>query len=293
MKALSKVSLTALVLATLCLSGCTEEKAKALRLAAELFASESDSACAMAATSLNASVAMPPRTRAEISRSLAEATKFGAAELELIYADSDIADEGMAPALGVLRQACSAHKQLAEIYADLPRGYLLATEDIEQAHKHVASVTLRFAELARIVDSMPSTGRDNVARIRIIEARAKAMAVTDEKARAALLDAVAQDILENQTHEAANRRQLLTQFAIATAAGEQLTRMSIDYERLTAADVLESLQEFSSLYGSIAGRESVAQDASERIRNVEERLKSDPRLATLLETEIIRQPDEE
>jgi hypothetical protein len=274
MKALSKVPLAVLVLAIFCLSGCTEEKAKALRLTAEMFVDEADRACAMAATSLKASVAMPPRTRAEISRSLAEATKFGAAELELIYADSGIADSSIVPALGALHQACKAHKQLAAIYTDLPRGYLLATEDIEQAHTHVASVTLRFAELARIVDSMPSTGRDNVARIRIIEAHAKAMAVTDEKARAALLDVVAEDILENQTREALSRGQLLTQFAIATAAGEQLTRMSVDYEQLT-------------------GRASVTEDASERIRKVEERLMNDPRLTPWLDAEVARHPGQE
>jgi hypothetical protein len=69
--------------------------------------------------------------------------------------------------------------------------------------------------------------------------------------------------------------------------------MSIDYEQLTVADILESLQEFSSLYGSITGRASVAEDASERIRKVEERLMNDPRLTPWLDAEVARHPGQE
>lgn len=286
MEALSKMALPVFLLAALCLSGCTEEKAKALRLAAESFKSEADAACTMGANSLKASVSMPPRTPAEISRNLAEAKKFGAAELEIIYSDSSIVDKGIAPALNALSKACEAHKQLAAIYTDLPRGYLLAANDVKRAQKHVVNVTLRFAKLAQVFDSLPAVGRDNIARIKIIEARAKAMAVTEEKVRTPLLDAVAEEIVENQAREALNRTQVLAQFAKATSLGEQLTQISIDYEQLSVADILESLQEFSSLYGDITGRTVVAQNAIERIKNVEVRIKNDPRLSPLLEVEV-------
>lgn len=286
MEALSKIAWPVFLLAALCLSGCTEEKAKALQLAAESFKNEADMACKMGADSLKASVAMPPRTRAEISRNLAEAKKFGAGELEIIYSDSSIVDQGIAPALNALNTVCEAHRQLAAIYTDLPRGYLLATDDVKRAQKHVVNVTMRFAKLAQVFDSLPNAGRDNVARIRIIEARAKAMAVTDEKVRTPLLDAVAEAILENQAREALNRTQVLSQFAKATSLGEQLTQMSLDYEKLSVADMLDSLQAFSSLYGGVTGRTDVAQNAMERVKKVETRIKNDPRLSPLLEVDV-------
>lgn len=288
MKIISKMVLPILILTALCLSGCTEEKAKALRLAAETFKSEADTACLMGANSLKASVSLPPRTRAEISKNIADAKRFGATELEIIYSDDSIVDQGIAPALNALSKACEAHKQLAAIYTDLPRGYLLATEDVKRAQKHVVNVTLRFAKLAQVFDLLPNVGRDNIARIKIIEARAKAMAVADEKVRAPLLDAVAEEIMENQAREALKRRQILAQYAKATTLGEQLTQMSIDYEQLSVADMLESLQEFSSLYGDITSHTVVAQNAIERIKNIEARIKNDPRLTPLLEVEVIQ-----
>jgi len=288
MEILSKMALPVFLLAALCLSGCTEEKAKALRLAAESFKIEADTACSMGADSIKAAVSLPPRTRLEISRNLAEAKQFGANELEIIYSDPSIVDAGIAPALSALNKACEAHRQLAAIYTDLPRGYLLATDDVKKAQKHVVNVTLRFAKLAQVFDSLPNVGRDNIARIKIIEARAKAMAVTDEKVRAPLLDAVAEEVLENQTRETLKRTQVLAQFAKATSYGEQLTQMSINYGQLSVADILESLQELSSLYGNVTSRIGVGQNAIERIQQVEARIKNDPRLSPLLEVDVIQ-----
>jgi hypothetical protein len=286
MEALSKLKLPLLLLVALCLSGCTEEKAKALQLAAETFKNEADAACTMGADSIKRSIALPARTRGEISKSLAEAKKFGANELEIIYSDSSIMDAGMKPALDALGKACEAHRQLAAIYTDLPRGYLLATDDIRKAQKYVVNVTARFAKLAHVFASLPSIGRDNVARIRIIEARAKAMAVTDEKVRASLIDSIADDILSNQEKEAQNRMQVMMQFAKATALGEKLAHASIDYEKLSVADLLESLREFSALYGDITGRAVVAQNALERIDNIETRIMNDPGLSPLLDADV-------
>lgn len=270
------------------LAGCSEEKAKALRLAAETFRGEADAACALGAESIKAAVSLPPRTRAEISSSLAQARQFGARELEIIYADSALVDEATRPALRALDQACSAQRQLAALYTDLPRAYLLATADVKRAQKHVVNVTMRFARLAQVFYSLPNVGRDNVARIRIIEARARAMAVADETARAALLDAVAEEILDNQKREVQRRDRLLTQFSRATAVGEQLTQMSMDYEQLSVADLLDTLQSFSLLYGELSGRTVAAQSAIEEIRGVEARISSDPRLAPLLDVDLVK-----
>lgn len=286
MKSISPVRSIFLVLAVFSLSACTEEKAKALQLTAESFKNEADAACVMAADALKASISMPPRTRTEVAKSLAEAGKFGAKELEIIYSDSGMVDAAIAPALDALTKTCEAHRRLAAIYADLPRGYLLSTDDVRRAQRHVVNVTMRFARLAQVLDSMPSIGRDNIARIKIIEGRAKAMAVADEKVRAPLLDGIAEEILANQARETLSHAQVMTQFSKATSLGERLAQSSLDYAQLTVADLLESLREFSSLYGGITGRTVVAQNAIERIKGVETRIKNDPRLSPLLEADV-------
>jgi hypothetical protein len=288
MEALSKFSSTLLLLAVFCLSGCTEEKAKALQLTAESFKNEADIACAFGADSIKASVAMPARTRGDISKSLTGAKKFGAGELETIYSDASMVDGGMKPAQDALTKACEAHRQLAAIYTDLPRGYLLATDDVKRAQKYVVNVTARFAKLAHVFESLPNIGKDNVARIKIIEAHAKAIVVTDEKARSSLMDSIAEDILSNQENETQNRARVMTQFAKAVALGEKLAHASLDYDKLSVADLLESLREFSTIYGSITGRTAVAQNAIERISNVEARIKNDPVLSPLLDAELVR-----
>lgn len=274
----------ALILFTVCsLSACNQEKAQALQLAASTFSNEADKACNMGADSVQAAVAMPARSRADIATSLAQAKKFGAAELDLIYADNSITDSANAPALAALNQACAAHRQLAAIYTDLPRGYLLATDEVKKAQKLVVNVTARFARLGHVFADLPSTGRDNIARIRIIEARSKAMAVTDEKARASLLDGVAADILQNQSKEGQNRDLILSQFAKATVLGEKLAQASLHYDQMTVADLLESLREFSALYGSITDHTANAQNAINSINRVEANLKNDPALSPLLD----------
>lgn len=286
MKALFILRLPLLLLVLFGLSACTEEKAKALQLTAESFKNEADAACAMGADSIKASAAMPARTRSEIAKSLAEAKKFGANELEIIYSDSSIVDTGMKPALDALSKACEAHQQLAAIFTDLPRGYLLATEDVKRAQKSVVNVTARFAKLAHVFASLPNIGRNNVARIKIIEAQAKATAVTDEQARSPLLDSIADDILSNQVDEAQDRAKVMAQFAKAVVLGEKLAKASLDYDKLSVADLLESLREFSALYGNITGRAAVAQSALEKINNVEMRIKTDPSLSPLLDSDL-------
>lgn len=276
----------AIFIATLCLGGCTEEKAKTLQLGAESFKSEADAACAMGADSIKASVAMPLFTRSEIAQELQKASRFNAKQLETIYASAEISEEGIAPVIDTLKKACAAQRQLAAIYAELPRGYLLATDDVKRAHKYVVNVTLRFAKFAQVFSSLPNVGKDNVARIKIIEAQKRAMAVTDEKARAPLLDAVAEEILENQAREALSRAQVLAQFAKAISRGEQLTQMSVDYDKVSVADMLESLKEFSSLFGNITGRTGVAQDAIGSINAVDARIRNDPRLSPLIDVDL-------
>jgi hypothetical protein len=121
-----------ILLSVCCLSACNQEKAQALQLAATTFSNEADRACKMGADSLQAAVAMPALTRSDIATSLAQAKKFGATELDLIYADNSITDSANAPALTALNQACEAHRQLAAMYTDLPRGYLLATDEVKK-----------------------------------------------------------------------------------------------------------------------------------------------------------------
>lgn len=287
MEFILRLQLPLLLLVTLCLSGCTEEKAKALQLAAESFKNEADIACAMGANSINASVAMPARTRDEISKSLVVAKNFGANELETIYSDSRIVDVSLKPAQETLSKACEAHRKLAAIYTDLPRGYLLASDDVKRAQKHVVNVTARFAKLAQVLASMPTIGRDNMARIKIIEARAKVMKISDEKVRLPLLDSIADDILSNQANESQNRAQVIAQFAKAVALGEKLARASVEYDKLSVSDLLESLREFSSLYGNITGRTAVTQSALERINQIEAQIKNDPTLSPLLDADLI------
>jgi len=282
MKALSKRGLLLLF----CLSACTEEKAKALQLAAETFKNEADAACALGADSIKASVAMPEITRGEISKSLAEAKKFGANELDIIYSYSSIEDTGMKPSLDTLSKTCQAQRQLAAIYTDLPHGYLLSNNDVKKSQKYVVNVTARFAKLAQVFASLPGIGRDNIARIKIIEARTKAMAVTDENVRLPLLDSVAEAILINQTNEAQNRAQVMTQFAKTVVLGEKLAHASLEYDKLSVTDLLDSLREYSALYGNITGRTSIAENALERINNVETRIKNDPGLSPLLDAEL-------
>lgn len=286
MNTLPAIKCALILLSVCCLSACNQEKTQALQLAATTFSNEADRACKMGADSLQAAVAMPALTRSDIATSLAQAKKFGATELDLIYADNSITDSANAPALTALNQACEAHRQLAAMYTDLPRGYLLATDEVKKAQQLVVNVTARFARLGHIFAELPSTGRDNISRIRIIEARSKAMAVADEKARAALLGSVADDILLNQTNEAQSRDLILSQFAKATVLGEKLAQTSVHYDQMTVADLLESLREFSALYGTITNRAATAQSAINSINRVEANLKNDAALSPLLDTVV-------
>lgn len=272
--------------ATILLSGCSEEKAKALQLAAQTFQTETDTACSMGADSLKASVAVPPRTRDEISRQLENVHTFNDQTLDTIYSDSEITDAGIKPAIEALHQACQAQIQLAAIYTDLPRGYLLASNDVRRAQKQVVNVTMRFAKLAQIFNSIPTIGKDNLARIKIIEATKTAKAVTDEPQRTALLNAVSEQILENQKKETQNRTQVLMQFAKATSLGEKLSQLSINYDKYTVSDILGALQDFSTLFGQISGNSAGAQNAINQVHQVETRIRNDPLLSPLLDKEF-------
>lgn len=281
----SKFKIPLLCVLALWLSSCTQEKAKALQLTAELFKNEANMACELGAKSISASVAMPPRTRNEISKSLGTTNTFGDSDLDLIYSDVSLTD-GMKPALDALDEVCNAHRKLAAMYTDLPRGYLLSTNDIKNAQKHVVNVTMRFAKLAHVFETLPNIGKDNVTRIRIIEAQQKAMAVSDISARSSLLDNVAAEILLNQENEAQSKSRLIAQFAKAVVLGEELSQASIKYNKLSVADLLDLLRDYSVIYGTITGKADSTQRALDQIQKVESRIQSDPSLSVLLDAEL-------
>ncbi|HEY6897274.1 MAG TPA: hypothetical protein VI279_08425 [Rhodocyclaceae bacterium] len=286
MKMLSSTKILLFLAALALLSGCTEEKAKALQAAAVSFKNEADLACDMASKSITASVAMPPRTRDEIAKSLERTKKFESPELQAIYSDAAISVGGMKSAQDALSKACNAHRKLAAMYDDLPRAYLLSTDDVKKAQRLVVNVTARFAKLAYAFNQDPDNGKDNVARSKILKARQNAMVIKDPKQREPILEGIADDILANQKNEEQNRTNLLAQFAKAVELGEKLAHASTNYDKMTLADLLELLKEFSSLYGNVTGRVEVAKNALDRITKAEDRIKKDQVLSPLLEEEL-------
>ncbi|RZI42585.1 hypothetical protein EGT07_11320 [Herbaspirillum sp. HC18] len=278
--------IASILLCSTLLGGCTEEKAKALKLSADTFKVEADLACDMGLDSLRQAVAMPKRTKSEIVKNL-EATKtFGSAELELIMGDDAFADVAMKPIQEALNQACEGHRALAAIYADLPAGYLLSSGDVIQAQKHVANVTLRFAKLAQIVANNPSVGKENVTRIRIFEAYINAVPVSDATARGKLFDGIAEDILVLQQKETENKRRVAAQFFKAADMGNRLVIISANYDKLSVGDILDTLQSFARIYGEVTSRTLVAQNAANRAKEIENRIQGDPLLKPLLEASL-------
>lgn len=291
MKYFSRVNVCCIVIFLVLAAGCTEEKAKTLQLAAESFRNEADIACMMGEEAIRAAVAMPALTRDEISKKLIDAENFNSEQLELLLSllgSNEQSKTDLKSVIDTLNLACAAHRQLASIYTDLPQGYLLAKNDVKRAQKHVVNTTMRFVKLAQHFESNPGIGKDNVARIRIIETHKKVKKVEDEKARAALMDSVADELQATKVKEAQKREQILSQFAKAVILGEKLVFASVDYDKLKVADLLDSLREFTVLYGRVTRQETKTQVTIDKINAVEARIKNDSLLSPLLDADIYR-----
>lgn len=268
------------------LSGCTEEKAKALQILAESFKNEADLSCSMAATSIITSVSMPRKTPQELSDLLITEKSITSNVLDQIESETNLVDEAMKSSLDALDRVCIAHRKLSAIYTDLPRGYLFASNDIKNAQRHVTNVTVRFARLASILATNPNIGKNNAVRIKIIEAGNKALAVADEKTRLSLVEHIVEDIQKNLVNESRNRNQLMTQFAKTVSIGDKLSRASVEFDKLSLSDLIQSLKEFTSLYRGVTGQTESSKEALDFINKIESQIRNDPVLKPLLDAEL-------
>src|SRR5258708_129250 len=143
----------------LLLSGCTKEKAEAIKNSAEQFRNEAASALKEITGIFLESVSVPVEddaTRAaRLAQDLGGTQEINAKELSFVLQDPML---NKAAVKGINQEfdRLEAHfDEFAAMFRSLPKGSFLATKSVAKAEKHAINLTLELINFAHIVEKMP------------------------------------------------------------------------------------------------------------------------------------------
>ncbi|MEL6438535.1 MAG: hypothetical protein AAFQ80_04685 [Cyanobacteria bacterium J06621_8] len=255
-----------LLLAGMALSGCTPEKAKALRLGAVQFQAESIACIDAINTMHQKELEAPPRTSKEIEEEFIK---------NILSSDSTILDsEEIALALDPYSVNISTGEKWQEfidklsvqyasfsnIYNDLEQGSFLAAESVEKSAKHAGNLTIQMAGFTQIISDNPPIllqyRSDIAANLTILKNRYQSGVSADEKQeiRSATIDLLTQ-WQQVKVQEEELKDGTVKQCLQASVMGKELGELIEDYDRLDLDIINTIISGIFDTVGSIASKD--------------------------------------
>ena len=275
--------------------GCTEERALALKTAAETFAQK-------ASTAIDAVVEL--HLRAALGKPEAEESKIKDTKKALILTQSQKPSELGAVINNQFRWVNEREKLRRDAFADydklkisyeefaaayrrLPEGSALATKDVACSAALGARLTKYMADAGKALaqSAPPLTVEGPVSQSALAAAAAHAVKTKDE---GPLDEAVRAHVSLLRDRDRANA-QAVAALADAAEAGVATVELIEKYSDVSAADVLKALRSALAARESALGLSSKAQ--IERLDNVISKLNSKPALAKALQAPLNQPPE--
>lgn len=267
----SRITFVLLVVSVI-LSGCTPEKARALRLAAVQFKVESLTAIE-AIENMHQRELTPPSLAQAEARSNAINNILISEKPILLPEDLDFLVDPDTPQIDPKAQEAwqafinkmnSQYEALAAIYDEVEGGSLLATKAVEKSAEHAKNLTLQMAAFATVIDKHPPILiQDRIIVIADLDTlreeyqQKKNNGESDQNLQP--LKERAGELLDQWQQIAINEQELkettVTQCLKAAVLGKDLTQLSQRYNKLNLNDLNSLIARILNTAATITGRD--------------------------------------
>lgn len=267
--------------------GCTEEKGKALQVAAESFS-------AQATTAINA---VRQLANGELNFGLEgqpDALKRMTGDLKGLkpeQVNAAILNEALQPDPAASSNPLNAeldkldvlYAQFASMYKSLPAGSFFSGDAVKRSEALSVKLTVQMINVATGIQKNPykNFGR----RVLLIEKINAAKANSDAKVQDTLLEAAAQDVLQLRTDETNANNDAIRQCLMAAEAGRAVTTLIQDYSKMSLGDMLTLASNSLASIGLIANNPDVT-GLVKKFNSIAGEIQKDPSLSPLLSQTI-------
>ena len=269
------------------ISGCSKEKAEAIKVAAGQFRVEAVSALGQIENLFKQSVGMPVESSEkrikDITELLDKATeKITAKTLDGLLSEGSIGQE-TSNIIDKEFEGLKGRYYLFEgMFRSLPAGSFFSKDAVKKSEKHAINLTLEFIKFAEKLQNWPVqfTGR----RVLILEKIAQGKKIQDVNLRELNLKLSAQDILELEKDETKAKEEAVLQCLKASEAGKLVAELIHGYEKLSVGDILAMTKDTLGFVSEINGGN--LDSLMEKYKSVETTIKNDKHWSTLLDVNI-------
>jgi hypothetical protein len=276
-----------LVLMAVLISGCTEEKALALKNAAIQYRDQSARGLKLSVDGVRSSLAMPAVSQQKLAENLqSELFPINAQKLAfLMTADKPLAtaaDAAVKPMVELQEKIAA----LSAAFDNLPQGSYLSADQVKQTLPIAIRLNQSLLNIAQMAENGTLRLTNNVRRIDIIERHRDALALPAGAARSANMDRLAKDVMELSANE--RQLQIDAQVALLQAAelGNSLIGLAKDYDKISIKDILSGLKDALNLAAKISPESGSVTQALTRLQSSTKAWQDDPVLAALLTQQI-------
>lgn len=266
-----------LLSAFLLASGCSKEKAIALKTAAEAARAQAVTAVEATESMLARSVAVPPEARERLVdrlvRDFGEAETIDSTLFDTAIKDTEISDRARGEIGSEFGKLQARYAAFAAMFRSLPDGSYLAADAVQRAESHAMNLSLEFMAFAQALGRLPDmfTGERALLIEMINEDKLKPANVRDDLLKVHIARA-----LDLRAAERAARDQAIVQCLRAAQAFRFAADLIRNYRKMSAADVLTATRELLTAANDISGNQAHIGQLLTQYSEIEGQIRSDP-----------------
>ena len=280
-----------MVLSGISLSGCTPEKAQALKNAATSFQTEAAAALSDVDTILKAGIEMPPQDVNSIVADLETfKSDFSSDALQQLLSEGQLGEKESKEADKAIADIQAAYNRFAIMFDSLPKGSFFAIGEVDKAKKYAVNLTVQMVNLANMLEQNKILVKFNSRRILLVEQIKQHSATADAKQKHQNLLNDAQQIMTLRDDEAKARDQAIAQCLKAAQAGHTITQLINDYGKLSLSEILTIAQDSLSSAAQISNQNASLVSFLGKYNNVVTTLQSDSNFSPLLDVKVTPTP---
>jgi hypothetical protein len=276
-----------MVLTLFLLYGCTEEKAKAIKVSASSFNNEAQIALDQVEEILIGNMAMPPIEVEKIVQDL-EDTKddFSVKIFSEFFTERNIGKNQEAKIENAISEIRNQYVLFASVFRSLDKGKMLAADSVKLAEKHCINLSLQLIALADLIDQGQIEVRLNSERILLYEKITNDQRISDSTIRKNQLTISAKSIVQLQARENQVKQEAMLQLFKAAEIGKSTAELIRNYKKLSINEVLTLVEENLTLAAALSEQNPNVTSLLTRYKEVENTIRNDPYWSPLLEKRI-------
>jgi|GEM_PF-2678818 len=275
----------------LILSGCTKEKAEAIKVAAENFRSE-------AIVGLNqmnflflqnvSVVKLSDEEKIESVmndlNSIEDANQINAELLEHWSLENELGEQAQSTINVEFENLKMQYYRFEAIFTSLDKGSFFAKEAVKKAEKHAINLTVQLINFSKIIHE--NEFRFTSRRVILIEKMKKVNTEKNLELQQELLKNAAREFVELNIDEQRAKDEAIRQCLKAAESGRVVAELIKDYDKMSVGDILNTIKNSMSYAIEISGGNQDISDLLTKFEGVETTIKDDPYWHVLLDQEI-------